>query len=570
MSKKSVTPTGSNITYFRPEQLIFHFNENLGSQPEIIESLLGWAQEHAKGKGITLTSSHRVFDFDAVEKPYIPSYVPVKPKTLDSSESYKSPTVEPQPPISLVFVEAHSEKWPKSSSSQEEQESPEHRKRTTEALEDLLDLAILLDEKRNDANAPKNLEGVSPNWSMSGNPSGPGSTGGPGALPTPYEGPANTDEFRFALLPEISELSLSGGLDEPGANVVVAILDTAPKLMDGDEDHVLDTIYGKWVVKVPGQEHSLIKTLLGPAGKLQKVHFDNDVDKPIPGVWPDGFIRTEDHDYEMTDHGLFVAGIIHTIAPQANLHLFQVLNRYGVGDLQSIVQALRTIQNDPETFPKDRLLINLSLTINIPLEEAHGKNDAMLHKILKNKAWSERQGQIIERICNSLYARGAKVIAAAGNNGKKNQRRPQACYPAAFESVLGVGALPKSEKPGTGAKIFHATSYSNRSDRPARTGITTLGGDEGPGEGILGIYLEEFPISPSHPDRSQSSNGWGWWAGTSFAAPIITGMTAAVRSFMPGLSAMEDAVVELFNVQLSKTDLDEDVLYVTQGRPPLP
>lgn len=47
-------------------------------------------------------------------------------------------------------------------------------------------------------------------------------------------------------------------------------------------------------------------------------------------------------------------------------------------------------------------------------------------------------------------------------------------------------------------------------------------------------------------------------------------MTAAVRSFMPGLSAMEDAVVELFNVQLSKTDLDEDVLYVTQGRPPLP
>src|SRR5205085_6875842 len=141
--------------------------------------------------------------------------------------------------------------------------------------------------------------------------------------------------------------------------------------------------------------------------------------------------------------------------------------------------------------------------------------------ILKNHAWSKRQGQIIERICNSLYARGSKVIAAAGNNGKKNQSRPQACYPAAFDSVLGVGALPKSEKLGTGTGKYHGTSYSNRSDRPERTGITTLGGDVdlqgnvGPQEGILGIYLEEFPKSGSHPDPSQSSNGWGWWAGTS-------------------------------------------------------
>jgi hypothetical protein len=43
--------------------------------------------------------------------------------------------------------------------------------------------------------------------------------------------------------------------------------------------------------------------------------------------------------YRMTDHGLFVAGIIHTIAPQAELHLIEVLNPYGVGDLESITRA---------------------------------------------------------------------------------------------------------------------------------------------------------------------------------------------------------------------------------------
>jgi len=31
----------------------------------------------------------------------------------------------------------------------------------------------------------------------------------------------------------------------------------------------------------------------------------------------------------MADHGLFVAGIIHSIAPQASLHLIRVLNDFG-------------------------------------------------------------------------------------------------------------------------------------------------------------------------------------------------------------------------------------------------
>ncbi len=46
------------------------------------------------------------------------------------------------------------------------------------------------------------------------------------------------------------------------------------------------------------------------------------------------------HEYWMYDHGLFVAGIIHTIAREAQLHLIEVLNWFGVGTLETIARGL--------------------------------------------------------------------------------------------------------------------------------------------------------------------------------------------------------------------------------------
>ena len=42
----------------------------------------------------------------------------------------------------------------------------------------------------------------------------------------------------------------------------------------------------------------------------------------------------------MASHGLFVAGIIRSIAPQAKLRLIQVLNQDGGGSVESITQGL--------------------------------------------------------------------------------------------------------------------------------------------------------------------------------------------------------------------------------------
>jgi hypothetical protein len=563
--------SASNVTYFKPDKLIFRLTGNVhreaGAQ-ERIAGLLEWANERSKeqGKGIQLAASEKIFGFDAVE---VSVQFPEPPPK--EGVSYKSPPAKPQPPFSLVFIDVLNPNWPQSLPGPGEEETPEEREIKMQALEDLFDLAILLDNPQTDV--PGGLEGVSLNWLMGGSASSPGSTGGPGIRPTPYEGLSNTEEYRFSDVPLIREQSVDGRLDEPGMEVVVAILDTVPAFQEDDE--VLATIYRQWVEgKADKEKHSLLKTLLGSEGKLKKVYFDDDVDQPVPGVWPDGYIQVEDHDYLMTDHGLFVAGIIHSIAPQAELHLFQVLNRYGVGDLLSITQALEKIRDDDETFPKDRLLVNLSLTINLPLEEGQGKQDRLTDRILaqirKDKEWAESEVESINRICAGFYAQGGKVIAAAGNNAEIGRGRPQACYPAAFENVLGVGALPKTEKPENARAKVKAASYSNRSDRPARTGIATLGGEaeekKGDKKGLLGIYLGEFPPSKNRAGREQISNGWGWWGGTSFAAPIITGMVAAVRGFIPGLPTMESALQELFGVQRYETeDFDEDVFLVTQG-----
>ena len=42
------------------------------------------------------------------------------------------------------------------------------------------------------------------------------------------------------------------------------------------------------------------------------------------------------HPYLMPDHGIFVGGIIHALEPSADIYLIQVLNDYGVGNLESL------------------------------------------------------------------------------------------------------------------------------------------------------------------------------------------------------------------------------------------
>lgn len=68
----------------------------------------------------------------------------------------------------------------------------------------------------------------------------------------------------------------------------------------------------------------------------------------------------------MSDHGLFIAGIVHTYAPQANIYLVEVLNAYGVGSTDTIVRAISSYitQNMRNNFSSgSALIVNCSLCI---------------------------------------------------------------------------------------------------------------------------------------------------------------------------------------------------------------
>ena len=483
-------------------------------------------------------------------------------------------------------------------------------------MDQLLDLILHLDAMRKDAQDAHGipLQLVSPNWLMSAVRSDPGGTGGPGGRPVQYNGKLDTSEHLFIFGEQVKN-------DKGGEGIVVAVLDTAPSPS-------LDEIYKRWVKNVPEEnereemlEHSLLTTLLDENDRhltvigIEGENQESDTSSDDNGTNSSDEIQLEDHDYPMSDHGLFVAGIIHSLAPKADIRLIPVLNQFGVGDLMGIAHGLKqVIEFSPKEDQNKNLVVNMSLTLQFPLEEAHigtddpkGKELGM--KILDQRrpwcvdllcvlinwfckviydrfhiqlpgceeSWFERQALPLLSICRSVNFLGSDIIAAAGNKGKEHYR-PRAEYPAAFRGVWGVGALPKNPiQPQSPCTRLEAASYSNYSDRPRVSGIATLGGekdeDGDTDTGILGIYVGSFPKKIPGTDEwvyEPSTNGWAYWCGTSFATAIITGLTANMLSKMPSSATPHEAIQILlkdqrFRTQRYRTKEFERVLFVTQG-----
>jgi len=275
----------------------------------------------------------------------------------------------------------------------------------------------------------------------------------------------------------------------------------------------------------------------------------------------------------MPDHGLFIAGIIRSLAPQATLHLYEVLNEHGIGDLETIAQALLRIHNDKTLRP---LILNCSFHMGVP---GNGHKDADFPEDWRNDPLLQYMGRSLPEIFQALTDEDVVVVAAAGNDAMHNNKqpgtRPDARYPANDPNVIGVGAL----KPGGNVPA----SYSNKCDQPLDHGYMTLGGEVDLGNGIrsdignsvLGVYIGGLPnYNANAHDHiggyTNSSTGWAWWAGTSFAAAIISG-TLAMRWGQPpqpttltASDAKDALALEATNAGLNTVD-NEHVIFVRQG-----
>lgn len=289
--------------------------------------------------------------------------------------------------------------------------------------------------------------------------------------------------------------------------------------------------------------------------------------------------------FPMANHGLFIAGLVRDLAPEARLECIRILNDFGTGDLSSLVQALTAIearQRPGGDLDGKPIVVNLSLVIGPPDCELARLDMAPSTDPQGQKQSLSAMLQGLLNLLQSMGDKGATFIASAGNDSdprdwtmNPGEVRFNARYPAAFaygtpdlpalSEIIPVGAVNRAGEPA---------SYSNY---PGPCGVATYGGEvprpdpwlpsagshviarvdtSVPVDALRGVYPGEAypalsrndhyppsmqpgpgsdtPTQPPYPHyASRSTSAWAYWSGTSFAAPIISALVARLLQNRP-------------------------------------
>jgi hypothetical protein len=251
---------------------------------------------------------------------------------------------------------------------------------------------------------------------------------------------------------------------------------------------------------------------------------------------------------QLTDHGLFIAGIVRDVAPRARIECIRVLNDLCVGDTQLIAQALwriyqRKALQSGDLYGKP-VVVNLSLVIPTADEASSQGVDTTIGS--SSDIWVNVWANVGYPL-RSLSELGVIIAASAGNEADLREdptgNRPSALYPAALgnppyslNGIIPVGAVNS-----TG----NAASYSCY---PGIRGVATYGGEVPtvtppqppsanpivrPSDTLRGIYssVEYPPLSSDPPEQyyaAPNNHAWAYWVGTSFATPIVSALAARV------------------------------------------
>ncbi|MGN6756491.1 MAG: S8 family serine peptidase [Thermomicrobiales bacterium] len=387
---------------------------------------------------------------------------------------------------------------------------------------------------------------ATPNWLAAAGQDG-FTGGGPAAPPQPLPPrQVTTGKWTFQFTnPQLA--ALAGKSREASANglrIKVAVLDTCPTY-----DAVVGAAnrYGEnqLLQEVRPDQNPQVKiddpVPLGTADFAPAAHFlpnwgdDLDTWKQYPTA------ETRKKHYPIPDHGLFAAGIIRDIAPQAEIHVVRVLDDAGVGDTYGLIKALRALPGKLLTDRRnERLIVNLSLMVSVP--DSKAMLEEWFARSAKDAATLAQWWRDIDVLLDSTHRnlfetiewlgeQGVLVVAAAGNDYNGSGYRAEPRLPAAYDSVLGVAAVNRQTQPA---------NFSNRGDRAVYgNGVAVFGGSRGAlasgraaeeQDKIIGIFsAEKFPLG-----AGANKTGWGYWAGTSFATPVISAIAANLWSAHSG------------------------------------
>ncbi|MEO6888617.1 MAG: S8 family serine peptidase [Ktedonobacteraceae bacterium] len=407
-----------------------------------------------------------------------------------------------------------------------------HVRHTDPAVTDPMPLAISHLQMRLEQMAQVGLQIVSimPNWLVTAAPVHY-SAGGPTLPPRPAPSldVAATAKEKIPLGWHTSFVEQGALLDPSGGqDVMIAVLDTA---------HHPDRILSA-ASRPEFQRHWLLQRLANDL-RSENGAFEINYDRyPLANDVRTGRDRYgEASYYMMPDHGIFVSGIIRDLIPRARIRLIRILNDYGGCDLYNLFAALTDLEKELVATSIRRLVINLSLTV-MP--------DALRlpYVWFDNRQWASAQLASVTHVLahieeglrllfESLFAQGALIVAAAGNDSqmanKQGQRIRPPRAPARFGTTVSATSVNSRSRPSLFANMA-GTPSSN-------TGVATFGGDSdglvdanGLPDAVRGVY-----ISPVFPSNQQNTSGWADWSGSSFSAAIISALAGHLMA--QGLSA---------------------------------
>jgi subtilisin family serine protease len=233
----------------------------------------------------------------------------------------------------------------------------------------------------------------------------------------------------------------------------------------------------------------------------------------------------------MADHGLFVAGIVHDIAPTCTLRIVRVLNQWGASYLSDLLAGLARLSVMSITGP---VVVNMSLTVRMPsFAELQAQLAGSPYPVsLLAQMWTGLADACapLANVLQLLESGQVMLVAATGNDSGNGPLRDP-CAPAYFGSTLGVAAVDQANL---------RACYSNRGDDMTvegdgvGNGIATFGGGA---SGIVhGLYSAPDIYLPPPMAALPNSSGWAQWMGTSFATPVIAALAANYLANNPATS----------------------------------